>query len=151
MKYLFPNFLKDLDEFYESQTYLIHLCQKILEKNQQQNRWKIGADPLENDLSVFTSYPIVGGFNVEKTKGFTINQQDPREHTKWEIVAYTAESHKFSDTQPIIYLEFNCNLSEESVNIFIKLFEKWIQPNCDKEEIEKSIKSLDLVNKPSCD
>ncbi len=149
MKYLFPNFLKDLSEFYESQDYWIRICQKILQNNQQQDNWQYGGEPLQHDLSVFTSYPIVGGFNTEKTKGFTINQQDPEEHTKWEIAAYTAESDKFSDIQPITYLEFNCNLSQKSVDIFKQLFEKWIQPGCNREEIEKLIKSIDLINKPN--
>lgn len=147
MKYLFPNFLNDLNELIESQLHWIRLCQEILEKNQQQDNWAVGADPPQHDLSGFGSYGIIGGFNFEKTKGFDINQQDPKDRN-WEMVAYTSESDKFSDTKPVIYLHFNCNLSEESSNIFSKLLEKWIQPDTSREDIESFINSLDLMNKP---
>lgn len=147
MKYLFPNFLNDLSEFYEAEKYWKLLCQDVLEKHQQQNDWTISADPVEMDLSVFDNYPIVGGFNLDKTKGITVYQQDPKADL-WEMSTYTSESDKFSETQPITYLEFKCNLSEEASKIFKKLLEKWIQPDCSKEEMENFIEFFDFANKP---
>jgi hypothetical protein len=149
MKYLFPNFLNNWEEFVKSQYYWLRLCWEILEKNQQAKNWIVCGEMLQHELGVLDSFGIVGGFNFEKTKGIGITQRDPKGYTELEIVSYTAESDKFSDTQPIIYLEFTCNLSEESAAIFKQLFEKWIQPDCTTEEIEKFIESLDSVNKPN--
>jgi hypothetical protein len=149
MKYLFPNFLKDTNEFHQAQDYWIQLCREVLESNQQLQNWTFGAEPPQMDVSEFSSWGLVGGYNNEKTKGFSIDQQDPKQHTKWEMVAYTQESDRFSDTQPIVYLQFTCNLSEKSSEVCRKLFTKWIQPDCDKNEIERFIENLELLNKPN--
>lgn len=145
MKYLFPNFLNDLNELRESQLFWIHLSRKILEQNEQQNNWVIGADPPEYDLSDFASYGIFGGFNFDKSKGISVNQYDPN-HSDWEMTAYTADSTRFSEDCPMVYLEFNCKLSDKSSNVFQQLFEEWIQPNCNKSKIEKLIKTMNIAD-----
>lgn len=146
MKYLFPNFLTDYNEFIQSQLHWIRLCQEVLEENRQDRDWIIGAEVPQipfSSLYEFGSWGIVGGFNFEKTKGIGINQQIPKEDA-WEMSAYTAAFDKFSDTVPIIYVEFCCDLTKKSSDTFRKLFSKWIQPDVNREEIDRFIDFLNL-------
>lgn len=139
ISYLFPNFLKDFTEFYEAQKFWLRLCREILEKNKQEKNWIICGELLQHELGVLDSFEIVGGINFDRTKGIGIAQLDSEEYADQKIICYTVESDKFSDLKPAIYLEFRCVLSEESAEVFRKLLEKWIQPDCNREEIEKFI------------
>lgn len=146
MKYLFPNFLTDYNEFIQSQLHWIRLCQEVLEENRQEKDWVIGVEVPQIPFSAlpeFGDFGIAGCINFEKTKGVGIIQQIPKQY-KFDIFAYTEASDKFSDTVPTIYLEFGCTLTEESSDTFRKLFTKWIQPDVNREEIDKFIDSLKL-------
>jgi hypothetical protein len=144
--YLFLNFLKDINEFHKAQNYWLQLCREVLESSEQSENWTFVAEPPQT-VSNFSSWRLVRGYNTEKTKGFSIEQQDPKQHTKWEMLAYTQESHRFSNTQPIVQLQYACNLSGKSAEVFRALLTKWIQPDCDRNEMERFIESFAPLNK----
>lgn len=145
MSYLFPNFLKDPNEFENAKNYWHSLCQDVLNKNNQLIDWAVWFEDNSQILESSDNFPIYSLINREKTKGVIINQQDPQVHTKWETVAYTKEyDRKDSDFWGSQYLVFNCNLSEKSAELFKKLFDVWIQPKTNKEELEKLIDTLDV-------
>ena len=148
MKYLFPNFLKNLDEFHKSQNYWVQLCQDLLRNNLYGVNWIVGTEPLEMDISSLDNFPMVGGFNLDKTKGFTVYQQDPKANLV-EVSAWTSKSEKFSETRPIIYLEITCNLSEVNSEVIKKLFEKWIEPNCSRKEMDDFVECYLTENSPT--
>lgn len=146
MKYLFPNFLRDKNDFEKSKGYWKSICERILSENKQSNCWEVWFENNMRDSDLFDSLPIFSFINVEKTKAIIINQQDPRIHIKWEIVAYTKESDEYNSAKPLQYLVYNCNLTKKSADIFEKIFEKWVQPNYSKKKIEKFIESFEEVN-----
>lgn len=143
MNYLFPNFLTDDEEFEKSKDYWRSLCQEILAKNNQVDNWKPWFSDESANRKLYENFPVCALINGEKSKGVTINQQDPEQHRKWEVVAWTEtyvrEANEF---WPSEYLVFNCNLTEENAHIFKKLFEAWIQPDFNRMQLEQLISEV---------
>lgn len=83
--------------------------------------------------------------NPTRLKEVHIIQQDPKIHTRWEMAAWTNivddEYSKLGLTKQLV---FACNLTEETANIFEKLFEVWIQTESTVSSINEMIKDLNI-------
>lgn len=150
MRYLFPNFLIDAQQYTESQNFWEDLCLKILSKHRQSDFW-IPWFGTENVVSaadnaiLYEGNPIYWLDNSTQSKSVRIIQQDPKIHTKWEMATWTeVVGDKYSELGLMKQLVFTCNLTLETANVFEKLFEAWIQPETDVQAIEEMIKSLGL-------
>lgn len=146
MHYLFPSFLSDATEFESAKNFWRSLCQTVLIENDQPEDWEIWFEAETFDIKDYDIFPIYSLVNRDKTKGVIINQQDPEIHTKWETVAYTKTSGKEDvDVWPIQYLVFNCNLTEQSGQLFKTLFDFWVQPTNNLEKLEELIRKLRIM------
>lgn len=143
MDYLFPNFLKDDVEFKRAREYWHLLCQEILTRDHQQENWEVWLEDQTPNRELFDNIAIYSLITQDRTKGAIINQQDLEYHIKWQVAAWT-KVYERQDTEfwPSEYLVFNCNLTEENAQIFKKLFEAWIQPDCGRKEINALIAAL---------
>lgn len=147
MEYLFSNFLNDVQQYRAAQAFWESLCKQILAKYDQSAAWKtwFREVELDNGSILRDGNPIYSLVNRKQAKGVTIIQQDPKIHTKWEMAAFV---NTFGDEHyelgEINNLVFACNLSQESADMFEKLFEAWIQPECKLQDIEQTIKSLGI-------
>jgi hypothetical protein len=143
MRYLFPNFLTNSEEFEDARDYWHKLCQDIMSKYHEQQNWQKWLNDQINDGEILDNFPICSLINRGRTKGVVINQQDPEYHTKWEVSAWVKtcerQANEFWAEE---YLVFNCNLTEENAQIFKGLFEAWIQPDCDRMQLEKLISEI---------
>jgi len=144
LSYLFPNFLSDEKEFDEAVRYWSSLCDEILSKYGQSGVWELwlNHDPatIDQDDDNFSIYSLISN---NRKKGLIIHQQDPKVHTKWEVAAWTKEYERESDEfWASVYLVFNCNLSQKNAEVFREIFDRWVQPDCDKDKIEATITEL---------
>ncbi|HEX8459087.1 MAG TPA: hypothetical protein VF656_17470 [Pyrinomonadaceae bacterium] len=147
MKHLFPNFLNDIQEYREAQAFWRAVCEKVLAKHLQSDRWKIGFHEvrLDDGSLLRDGNPIYVLVNRQDSKSVRIIQDDPKLHTKWEMASWISVSgDEHSETGAINELVFACNLTQKSADTFEKLFEAWIQPDCKPKDIEQMIKNLGI-------
>lgn len=146
MKYLFPNFLNDIQQYANSQRFWENLCLKILSEHQQLDLWiawyGVGSVTSAADNAIlYEGNPIYWLDNLTQLKSVKIIQQDPKIHTKWEMAAWIhTVGDEYSKIGLMKQFVFTCNLTLEAANVFEKLFEAWIQPETDTQVIEEMIK-----------
>lgn len=150
MKYLFPNFLNDSQQYSDSQKFWENLCLKVLSEYQQLELWIswFGVESIvsaaENAI-LYEGNPIFWLDNPTQLKSIKIIQQDPKIHTKWEMAAWIdIVGDEYSELGLMKQLVFTCNLTLETANVFEKLFEVWLLPEADAQVVEEMIKSLGL-------
>lgn len=148
MKYLFPNFLNDVQQYTESQKFWEDLCQQILSRHGQSDLWipwfgvKSVASAANNAI-LYEGNPIYWLDNPTKLKSVRLTQQDPKIHTKWEMATWIdVVGDEYSELGLIKQLVFTCNLTLETAKVFENLFEAWLQPETDAQAMEEMIKSL---------
>ncbi len=150
MKYLFPNFLNDVQQYAESQKFWEDLCLQILSKHTQSDLWIpwFGVEKIasaEDNAILYEGNPIYWVDNPIQLKSVKIIQQDPKIHTKWEMAAWiNAVGDKHSELGLMKQLVFTCNLTLGNASVFEKLFEAWVQPEIDAQAMEEMIKSLGM-------
>ena len=147
MKYLFANFLSDIQEYRASQAFWKDLCLQILSQHQQSDWWveKFGVEETDEKAILHEGNPIYSLVNLKQLKGVRIIQQDPKIHTKWEMAAWiNISGDKYSEPGIINELVFTCNLSLKSAEVFKTLFEVWIQPESKVQTIKELIKNFGL-------
>jgi hypothetical protein len=150
MKYLFPNFLVDIQQYTESQKFWEDLCLQILSKHRQSDLWIpwLGAENIlsaADNAILYEGNPMYWLDNPIQLKSVRIIQQDPKIHTKWEMATWIdVVGDEHSELGLIKQLVFTCNLTLETANVFEKLFEAWLQPETDAQAMEEMIKNLGI-------
>jgi hypothetical protein len=147
MEYLFPEFLMEAEQYRKAQAFWASLCERLLVKHHQVDLWApwLQDVKLKNGSVLLDGNPIYSLVNLKESKGVRIIQYDPKVHTKWEMSAWIDISGDvYDEPDSIIELVFTCNLTWETTGTFEKLFELWIQPECNPQDIEKLIKSLGI-------
>jgi hypothetical protein len=144
MDYLFPDFLKDPAQFKQSGAFWHALCQKILAANGREYDWvpHFGELLETDDLDTFPIYSLT---NDPAGKKVTIQQQDPAIHTKWEMTAFINNWDEVDwDPKPPDDLNFLCNLSERSAEVFEKIFNFWIEPDTTRQKMQDLLDEMEL-------
>jgi hypothetical protein len=144
-EYLFPDFMDNPEAYDKARGFWHSLCERALIKYGQTDDWGVMPQEItpEGDAPLRDGNPIYSLINHSQLKSVVIIQQDPKLHLKWEMAAWVnIFGDEFSEPGPINEFVFTCNLTQKSVTTFEQLFEAWVQPACQSQDIQQKIKEL---------
>ena len=135
--YLFPNFLKDVDEYRRSEAFWSQLCNEIVNKHGNIRDWAtLDADPfLEGN-------PMLDWMSPLRRKGIRIIQEEVRTD-ELDMGAWTnTRGGEPGEEGTWDELVVSCALSKESAELARRLLIEWAQFEGSREDFEPTIERI---------
>lgn len=137
VRHLHKRFLSNAKEYRESENFWCNLCEKSIESNTNNSKWKVWFNTYYADGTPFLDgSPIYSLISSNKKKGVAIYQEEPT----IDNIKITAWMDKFGAVDKnddfVEELVITCELSEESAKIAEELITEWVKDNTTYKDME---------------